>query len=220
MIIYVLIRREKIILAAQNMLLTKHKEEFLGDAIKFCYSFYVVKDFEMCDFILKLSFEKICGIQIVDRLINDEESFYTSREFESFVYNSTKTHVENIKDVKMISWPVTFGPLMWRWIHIVAPYLDLNVGLAEKISFVHIVQLMIKCELCEEHYKSLKQTLCTLFEMYSISDMFLILHTVIEKQIDINNNDWSNDVENTTLLINQKYKKEFQQRYFKIFLDD
>lgn len=104
-------------------------------------------------------------------------------------------------------WQVVDAPWVWTWIHVVTVYIDLNNGIDEKTFFIGLVENLIGCSLCKNHYVRNKTTIFTGLTHFSLTDLFLMLHT----QTKINFGSAPTQLDHK--YINHVYKKRFQNNY-------
>lgn len=135
-----------------------------------------------------------------------------------YIYNV----VENVLNVKFslfeikssnsiaAGWQTIEAPWVWIWIHITTILLDLNCGLDEKIHYINFIANVIGCTTCLSHYMRNKNVLIKNLSQYSLSDLFLQLHS------HITNNKNEILVLNTKNLINLKYKYKYQKMIVEI----
>lgn len=146
----------------------------------------------VCDAMLKISFELILKRSasrafnyenFVSKLVRDNfnKNVRFFREELEIVYKIILPSI--ILPEYQINWPYVIGPYVWVWIHIVTQYIDLNGGINEKESFINFLENLILCTTCRTHYQENKPMLLRSLVAFSLTDIFLILHTCIQENI-------------------------------------
>lgn len=190
--------------------------DFAASSIIAAYSALVSEAFELCHTVLEVSFgcilKKTATVSIrYKELLSTFRGASLNENLHSFkveIENCYTTVLPDISfagsDGKNISWADNIGPYMWGWIHIVSQYIDLNGGLNEKRSFIEFIERLILCRICQLHYKDNKPAMMDSLAAFSLSDVFLILHTCTQEKVSF-------------LSDASKRKKEFKQLYFDQF---
>ena len=101
-------------------------------------------------------------------------------------------------------WQLVDAPWIWQWIHVSTIHVDLTYGVKEKSYFIVLVESMVGCSLCKSNYTRKKQILINGLEKYSLTDLFLQLHTQTKSGVPfvLNRN-----------LIQKKEKEKFLHQY-------
>lgn len=114
-------------------------------------------------------------------------------------------------------WQDAIAPYIWDWIHIVSFYIDINAGQIEKENFIHFIHYTIQCVYCNSHYGQVKHKLIKSIENGSLTDIFLMLHTIIaSNKNSVNSYDENAWFDFDFNLINIHYKQEYFKRFIAI----
>lgn len=190
--------------------------EFSASSIIAAYSALTSEAFELCNTVLEVSFGRIMkktattNIQYKE-LLSMFKQTKLNENLHLFKVEIESCYKISLPDISFagsgrnsITWADNIGPYLWGWIHIVSQYIDLNGGLNEKRSFIVFVEQLILCRICQRHYRDNKPSMMDSLAMFSLSDVFLILHTCIQEKAP-----FSSDA--------SKRKIEFKQLYFDQF---
>lgn len=188
--------------------MNKTESGFLFSSVLVAFSMYLENQHDLCDMILVYAFEKVCNrpaplVQNIKQHLTPNKPF--AHRFNEFQLACGLDAV----DVIVVNWNVTIAPSLWHWIHIVSIYMNHNAGQLEKNSFVKVIELLILCNFCKNHYR---QKISYIFKWslyYSLSDVFLILHTII------NSNMFPTEFKNEDLIkhIQHEYRKNYIEEY-------
>lgn len=192
------------------------KYDFLQNATHLAHICAVYGEYEICNYILKLSFVDVCKFSNPPKVEATSEDNFSFREK---IFESVHLSTDRLQPWEYISWPNTYGPILWKWLHIVTFYIDINAGFIDTESFMTMIRFMIFCEMCDNHYMGWLPIIKHNLFSNSVSDTFFILHTLIQKKTK--RHEFINyDRKDVNLLINQKHKTYFLQQFFKIMLDE
>lgn len=107
-------------------------------------------------------------------------------------------------------WQDVDAPWIWLWIHTTSIHMDVCCGTTEKTFMINLIEDMIACSICKEHYRANKQTLIVGQTNHSMTNLFLMLHTHTK-------NDYGTGIFtlDTTNIITS-YKQEFLENYVRL----
>lgn len=193
-------------------------ELFLTATIVMVYTACVLGQ-NFLDLILKISLESICGYTyrpgtiLIEHLIEKRDtgviiSMDLIREAISRQINGLKLPDFMLKSPT--SWPEDMAPYVWDWIHTVTIHVDLNGGRIEKENFIHLVEHVILCATCRQHFiHNVTNITDAIQNKTSLTMVFLALHTHITRNKDGGGPDFIYN--NSDVL--EKYKKLYFQKY-------
>lgn len=160
--------------------------EFLLATIVMTYTACILGQ-KFLDLIVKISLESIYGSSYKPGTILIE-NLLTQKD------GSSKISVELIRDAlgrqmgltfpdfmlkSPASWPEDMAPYVWEWIHVVTVHIDLNGGDIEKKNFVYLVEHVILCGICRQHFIENMRGIEDSIKKTSLTNTFLALHTHI-----------------------------------------
>lgn len=98
-------------------------------------------------------------------------------------YLNTKTNIkwpmyDYIITEQYQGWNNVDSPLIWEWIHVITLYIDTKAGIIEKIFFIEFIKFIIGCSVCQQHYISNIKPMIKGLNKLSLTDTFLLLHSV------------------------------------------
>lgn len=95
-------------------------------------------------------------------------------EFASLLFDKTF----NFDKIK--SWPETFGPKLWLWIHYTTKKLDLRpLPYRTRVQFILLIESVIGCGICKQHYTSQIPHLIEFSKSVPLYKLFMAFHTFI-----------------------------------------
>lgn len=192
-------------------------ELFLTATIVMVYTACILGQ-NFLDLIVKISIESICGytykpgtILIEHLLAGQTISIELIRQALGRQINGKKLPDFMLR--KPASWPEDMAPYVWDWIHTVTVHVDLNGGPTEKENFLYLVEHVILCSTCRQHFIQNLPNITAALQQTSLTNVFLALHTHITM-----NKDGGADFiyKNSDAL--DKYKKLYFQKYATIKL--
>lgn len=117
-------------------------------------------------------------------------------------------------EYKVPGWQTIEAPWVWTWIHVTTILLDLNSGSNEKVHYINFIAHLIGCTMCLSHYVHNKVVLLANLSEYSLTDLFLQLHSHISQEKKRNPSKNDSLLMLNKSLINIKYKHKFQKMIF------
>lgn len=126
------------------------------------------------------------------RLIDNAKKFYEYGARDNVLLSAfSKLFVDydypEIIEPTSPSWPLTFAPYIWTWIHFITRDLDLkftnqsDVFIKIKVKFILLIESMIGCSECAHHYKLHRQELIDATNNESLFNVFMAFHTFVNK---------------------------------------
>lgn len=113
----------------------------------------------------------------------------------------------NHQDEEIVYWQVTYGPMLWEWIHKTSRQLDrMNLGTTIKQKFIILISELIGCEICKRHYIEQIPFLLKHVQHVELFKLFMAFHTFVTDVKNIEepskkyNFDYSQDLINTKFL--------------------
>lgn len=173
-----------------------HELEFSHEQIKVDFNYFIDR--------LHETFEQEYSEQ------TDTVQNYLTKKIENFLKD--KYRLMDYQPMTLLEggWQVIDGPWIWHWIHIVSLHIDINGGVDEKVFFINMVEDLIACNICKHHYIKNKPILISGLGHFSLTDLFLMLHT--HTKIDYGETVLTLNIKD----INTVYKKQFQQNYINL----
>lgn len=78
-----------------------------------------------------------------------------------------------------IVWADDIAPYVWNWIHPTSACIDQECGTTEKQFMIELVESLVLCKICEDHYSYNIYRLKESLKDTSLQNIFLALHTSI-----------------------------------------
>lgn len=140
---------------------------------------------------------------------NDTQNYLTRRIHH---YLHTTLQLVDYPHMTLVngSWQNVDAPWIWGWIHMVTIHIDLHYGNDEKNFFIGLVKDLVGCSICKDHYITNYATLVRGLSNYSLTDLFLMLHTHTKI------NYGTDKFELSPKLINSMYRKKIFKDYNKL----
>lgn len=114
-------------------------------------------------------------------------------------------------------WQNVEAPWTWYWIHLTTMNMDLSCGLDEKVYFIRFIAKLIGCTICRSHYDANKQVLIKGLTQYSLTDLYLQLHTHTKSNgIDLYTGGGSSFILSNKL-VQRQYKREYERKFLQTF---
>lgn len=107
---------------------------------------------------------------------NDTQNYLT-RCIQHHLHNKLKLTDYPYMTLVNGNWQNVEAPWIWNWIHMVTIHIDLHYGNDEKNFFIGLVKDLVGCSICKDHYITNYATLVRGLSNYSLTDIFLMLHT-------------------------------------------
>lgn len=166
------------------------RDKFIHSTTLLAYTCWISNKITECNFILELTFKEILNIKIppVIQRVEDIPQSVEKKDVQLWPYFQAIIFSDlNIQtfDVIFKSWTATVAPEMWYWIHIVTLFLNECTGNDERKYFIYVLTNLIGCSSCRGHYSDNIETLVLLTNQYSLSDVYLILHSAISTSTDL-----------------------------------
>lgn len=163
--------------------------------------------------------------KINDEYRRENEKFKNAIDVTNWVLKFIHTAVQKMLNVnvslveiktrgnkkELAGWQTIEAPWVWIWIHVTTILLDLNSGSNEKIHYINFISHLIGCTTCLSHYTRNKVILLANLPHYSLTDLFLQLHTHISQEKEGGSNNNNGVLVLNKGLINIKYKHKFQK---------
>lgn len=205
-----------LVIRNDNITITKHdiSMEFLIATLIMAYTACLLGQ-NFLDLVVKISFEIYGRTYVTGSIAADGLSSSGSRGGPSIdlIRDALGWHlgvsVPDFQFPSPISWPLHMAPYVWDWIHVVAIHIDLNGGPVEKRNFLHLVERVILCAMCKEHFIHNTPRILQALEKTSLSNTFLALHTSISV-------DQHAPFEYQVQDVSKKYQQLYQFQYAQI----
>lgn len=98
----------------------------------------------------------------------------TINEFASLLFN------KKFNFDKLQSWPASFGPKLWVWIHYTTKKMDMRpLPYKTRVQYILLIESVIGCGICKTHYMSQIPHLIKFNETVPLYKLFMAFHTFI-----------------------------------------